>query len=41
MVWFGKNREVAIIIVIRPVLIKLLLYLARKLKFDPISIFDK
>ena len=41
MVWFGKTREVAIIIVIRPVLIKLLLYLARKLKFDPISIFDK
>jgi len=41
MVWYGKTREVAIIIVTHMVLIKILLYLAIELKFDSISIFDK
>ena len=41
MVWYGKTRAVAIIIVTSTILLKLLLYLARKLKFDSISIFDE
>ena len=41
MVWFGKTREVAIIIVTSTIFIKLLLYSARKLKFDSISIFEE